>query len=93
MFNKKQIESLNDEISDLKKEIESLKYSLNNILDTLDGDNFSKDWEEYQKYKEMKNKLPDIEGMYQIKELKRLICERYEYIVLEKATKLKIIEF
>ena len=67
--------------------------SFDKILSILESKNFSKDWEEYQKYKEMKNKLPDIEEMYQIKELKRLICERHEYIVLEKATKLKIIEF
>ena len=90
MFNKKQIESLNNEVSDLNKEIEDLKSSLNNILDTLEGDNFSKDWEEYQKYKEMKDKLPSIEDLFQIKELKRLIAERDEYIVLEKETKKKL---
>jgi len=79
MFNKKQIESLNKEVSDLKKEIEDLKSSLNNILDTLEGDNFSKDWEEYQKYKEMKDKLPDIEEMYKLKRLKELIDMRDAY--------------
>ena len=99
MFNKKELEEQQKQINELQKEVDSLQFtnsdlkeSFDKILDTLEGDNFSKEWEEYQKYKEMKNKLPDIEEMYQIKELKRLICERHEYIVLEKATKIKIIE-
>ena len=79
MFDKKKIELLSNDVSDLNKKIEDLKSSLNNILDTLEGDNFSKDWEEYQKYKEMKDKLPDIEEMYQLKRLKKLIKDKEVY--------------
>ena len=76
MFNKKKIESLNNQVIDLKTEIEDLKSSLNKILDTLEAKNFSKDWEEYQKWKEMKEKLPDIEEMYHLKKLKELISKK-----------------
>ena len=33
----------------------------------------SKDWEEYVKYKEMKEQLPDIETMYKLKKLKQCL--------------------
>ena len=52
---------------------------MDKILDTLEGKNFSKEWEEYQKYKKMKDKLPDIEAMYNLYELKRLIDSRSNY--------------
>jgi len=38
------------EIKALKQSNVDLKNTLDKILDTLDGDSFSKDWEEYQKY-------------------------------------------
>ena len=63
------------EIKALKQSNVDLKNTLDKILDTLDGDSFSKDWEEYQKYNEMKDKLPDIEEMYQLKRFKKLIAE------------------
>jgi len=77
MFNKKKIEELKKTLSDTieknNKDISELKESLDKVLDTLESKNFSKDWEEYQKWKEMKDKLPDIEEMYQLKRLKELI--------------------
>ena len=80
MFNKKELEEQQKQINELQKEVESLQFtnsdlkeSFDKILDTLEGDNFSKEWEEYQKYREMKNKLPDIEEMYQLKRFKELI--------------------
>ncbi len=79
MFNNKKIANQQIEIDELKNELSIINESLNKILDTLDGDNFSKDWEEYQKYKKLKDKLPDIEEMYQLKKLKELIIERKEY--------------
>ena len=87
MFNKTRIEELeqtlnesnekyNKDIAALENQVKDLKESLDKILDTLESKNFSKDWEEYQKWKEMKDKLPDIEEMYQLKKLKRLIEEK-----------------
>jgi len=74
----KEVESLTSLTTNLKSEIKSLqstnadlKGSLDKILDTLEGESFAKDWEAYQKYKEMKDKLPEIETMYKLKELKQ----------------------
>ena len=87
MFNKKHIEELeqtlnesnekyNKDIAALENQVKDLKESLDKILDTLESKHFSKDWEEYQKWKEMKDKLPDIEEMYHLKKLKELISKK-----------------
>ena len=87
MFNKKEIEKLklalddsvnksNQDISDLRNQVNQVKESLDKVLNTLDSKTFSKDWEEYQKWKELKDKLPDIEMMYQLKELKYSITRK-----------------
>jgi DNA repair exonuclease SbcCD ATPase subunit len=104
MFNKKRIEELeqtlsdtneknNKDISALKSQINELKESLDKILDTLESKNFSKDWEEYQKWKEMKDKLPDIEEMFHLKELKRLIEDREQYLILKEKVTFEVIDF
>ena len=93
MFNKEKINELQEEIKELKSSNKKLKASMDKILGTLEGKNFSKEWEEYQKYKKMKNKLPDIEEMYNLKELKRLIIDKQHYADIEKKTTYEIIEF
>ena len=95
MFNKKKIEelqarikSLSSKISELEsksEQVSELQTQFDNILAKLDSESFSKDWEEYKKWKEMKDHLPDLEEMYNIKKLKALIAE-YDY---EKANEQK----
>ena len=65
MFNRKEVDLLQFTNSDLKE-------SFDKILDTLEGDNFSKDWEEFNKYKQLRGKLPIFEVMVQINRLKEL---------------------
>lgn len=67
--------------------------SFKNILDTLEGDDFSKDWEEYQKYKQMKEKLPDIEEMYQLKRLKVLTTTILHHDNIINTTRLDILKY
>jgi uncharacterized coiled-coil protein SlyX len=74
--NQEKISTLKDKLKELTISNKELKSSMDKILDTLEGENFSKEWDEYQKYKEMKDQLPDIEEMYQIKRLKQLIIQR-----------------
>ena len=74
-----QISILKNELKKLKSSNKELKASMDKILDTLEGKNFSKEWEEYQKYKKMKDKLPDIEAMYNLYELKRLIDSKSQH--------------
>ena len=86
MFNKKKIEkieasikNLANKVSELESQsdlISELQSQFDQILDKLDNENFSKDWDEYLKWKEMKDQLPDLEEMYNLKTLKRLIRER-----------------
>jgi|TARA_B100002003_G_C13932171_1_gene452796 hypothetical protein len=78
MFKNKKIEEQEKLINELQKEISDLNESLKKILNTLEGESFSKDWEEYMKYKEMRDKLPDIEEMYRLKRLKQLMARRDE---------------
>ena len=104
MFYKKRIEELertlseideknNRDISALESKFDELKESLDKILDTLESKNFSKDWEEYQKWKKMKDKLPDIEEMFHLKELKRLIEDREQYLILKEKVTFEVIDF
>jgi len=92
MFNNNKIENQQREIDELKNELLSIKDSLKLLLDTLDGDNFSKDWEEFQKYKVLKEKLPDIEEMYQLKKLKNLIIEKDGYKKLINTVQLTLLK-
>ena len=100
MFNKKKIEKLQASIKNLankiseleskSEQISELKTQFDQILDKLDSESFSKDWEEYLKWKEVKDQLPEIEEMYNLKELKRLISERDQH---DKAYNLYLIEY
>ena len=74
--NQEKISTLKDKLKELTTSNKELKSSMDKILDTLEGENFSKEWDEYQKYKEMKDQLPDIEEMYKLKRLKQLIIQR-----------------
>ena len=88
MFNKKKIEKLQASIKNLankiseleskSEQISELQTQFDQILDKLDSESFSKDWEEYKKWKDVKDQLPDIEEMYNLKTLKRLLAE-YDY--------------
>jgi len=80
-------------IIELENELASVKNSLNKLLETLEDENFSRDWKEYQKWKKMKNKLPDIEEMFHLKELKRLIQDREHYLTLKKKVESEVIDF
>jgi hypothetical protein len=76
MFNNKKIKDLEQMVEKLFTENTKIQKSLDNIIDTLESKEFSKDWGEYVKWKEMKNKLPDIEVMYKLKNLKKLINKK-----------------
>jgi hypothetical protein len=99
MFNKKKIEelqasikSLSNKISELEsksEQVSELQTQFDNILAKLDSENFSKDWDEYLKWKEMKDDLPDLEEMYNLKTLKRLLAE---YDEEKKAERLFLIQ-
>ena len=100
MLNKKKIEeieasikNLSNKISELESQsdqISELQAQFDKILDKLDNENFSKDWEEYLKWKEVKDQLPEIEEMYNLKELKRLISKRDQH---DKAYNLYLLEY
>ena len=84
MFNKnsKKIDDLNQKINGISKLISTLhkkeeinNKNINELIDTLGKKNFSRDWEDYQKYKLMKKKLPEIEDMYNLKNLKKYIIK------------------
>ena len=90
MFNKKKIEEIEASIKNLSNKIselqsqsdqksEELQDQFEQILDKLDDETFTKDWDEYLKWKEMKDQLPDLEEMYNLKTLKRLISERDQH--------------
>ena len=59
----------------------------------LDSKSFTRDWNDYLKWKEMKNKLPDLEEMFKLKELKRLINDREHYLIIKRKVKSDVIEF
>jgi hypothetical protein len=86
ILNNKKIKALEDEVKELSSQFDQ-------ILDKLDNENFSKDWDEYLKWKEMKDKLPDLEEMLKLKELKRLIKEREVYLIIKTKVKSDVIEF
>lgn len=66
LFNTKKIEKLEKE----NKEIKKLLVDLNKQLIKIEED--SVDWDEYKKWKEMKDSLPKISEMFKIEDLKRL---------------------
>ena len=90
MFNNKKIEELEASIKNLPNKISELQTQFDQVLDKLDNKNFSKDWEKYLKWKEMKDQLPEIEEMYNLKELKRLISKRDQH---DKAYNLYLLEY
>ena len=86
MFYKKRIE-------ELEKKNKQLNKSVDNLLEVLESKNFSKDWGEYQKWEAMKDKLPNIEEMFHLKELKRLIEDREQYLILKGKVTFEVIDF
>ena len=76
MFNKKKIHEIDTKLNDIVDQVSELKSEYDQILDKLDNENFTADWDEYLKWREMKDQIPDIEEMYRLKELKRLISVR-----------------
>ena len=66
LFNTKKIEKLEKE----NKEIKKLLVDLNKQLIKIEED--SVDWDEYKKWKEMKDSLPKISEMFKIEDLKIL---------------------
>jgi len=70
ILNKKKIKSLEKKIKSLEKKIENSETKIS----SLEAE--SKEWDEYRKWKEMKDSLPDIEEMYNLQELKRLTMLR-----------------
>ena len=69
----KKISTLENELKKIKSSNIELTATMDKILDTLESNSFSKEWEEYQKWKEMRDKLPDIEEMFHLKRLKILL--------------------
>ena len=66
LFNTKKIEKLEKE----NREIKKLLVDLNKKLIKIEED--SVDWDEYKKWKEMKDSLPKISEMFKMKDLKIL---------------------
>ena len=79
MFNKKKINEIETKLNNIVDQFSELKIEYDQILEKLDNENFTADWDEYLKWKQMKDKIPDFEEMYRLKELKRLINEREKY--------------
>ena len=79
MFNKKKIHEIETKLNDIVDQFSELKSEYDQILEKLDNENFTADWDEYLKWREMKDQIPDFEEMYRLKELKRLINEREKY--------------
>ena len=76
MFNKKKINEIETKLKNIVDQFSELKSEYDQILEKLDNENFTADWDEYLKWREMKDQIPDIEEMYRLKELKRLISVR-----------------
>ena len=70
---KKELKTLKNKISVLEGSNTELQSSLDNILDALESKTFSKEWKEFQKWKKINDKLPNIEEMYRLKRLRELI--------------------
>lgn len=85
LFNTKKIEKLEKE----NKEIKKLLVDLNKQLIKTKED--SVDWDNYKKWKEMKDSFPKIEQMFKIKDLKRLVDRRnYLKNLLEETHKVRL---
>jgi len=85
LFNTKKIEKLEKE----NKEIKKLLVDLNKQLIKTKED--SVDWDNYKKWKEMKDSFPKIEEMFKIKDLKRLVDRRnYLNNLLEETHKARL---
>lgn len=69
IFNKEKIQELEKE----NKEIKKLLVDLNKKLIQLESN--SEEWNNYQKWKEMKDSFPDIEEMFELKKLKKHVQE------------------
>ena len=70
IFNKEALDKLKKE----NKEIKKLLLDLNKKLIKLEAS--SEEWNDYLKWKEMKNSLPELDEMFELKKLKELTLER-----------------
>ena len=70
IFKKKALDKLKKE----NKEIKKLLLDLNKKLIKLEAS--SEEWNDYLKWKEMKNSLPELDEMFELKTLKELTLER-----------------
>ena len=100
MFNNKKIEKLENKIKLISKDMSKiilensdLKNNIDSLTKTLESKSFSQDWEAYLKYKEMKSKLPGIEQMYKLKELKRLMLDRERYLEAKNTMHMSLVSF
>lgn len=85
IFNKEKIQELEKE----NKEIKKLLVDLNKKLIKIEEDSI--DWDNYKKWKEMKDFFPKIEQMFKIKDLKRLVDRRnYLTNLLEETHKARL---
>ena len=85
IFNKEKIQELEKE----NKEIKKLLVDLNKKLIQLEAN--SEEWDDYKKWKELKDSFPKIEEMFKIKDLKRLVDRRnYLNNVLEETHKARL---
>ena len=85
IFNKEKIQELEKE----NKEIKKVLVDLNKKLIQLEEN--SEEWDDYKKWKELKDSFPKIEEMFKIKDLKRLIDRRnYLNNLLEETHKARL---
>jgi hypothetical protein len=85
IFNREKLQELQKE----NKEIKKLLVDLNKKLIQLEAN--SEQWDDYQKWKELKNSFPKIEEMFKIKDLKRLVDRRnYLNNILEETHKQRL---
>jgi hypothetical protein len=84
---------MNKKIRAIAYEVKDLSGQFDKILKILDSKSFTRNWNDYLKWKEMKSKLPDLEEMLKLKELKRLINDREHYLIIKRKVKSDVIEF
>ena len=72
IFDNKEIEELQAQTKKLEAQIKKLKTENKKTLDMVNKTMIP--WEEYRKWEKMKDKLPDIEEMYDLKKLKYFVA-------------------
>tara|TARA_B100000965_G_scaffold391865_1_gene400716 strand:- start:2832 stop:3329 length:498 start_codon:yes stop_codon:yes gene_type:complete len=73
IFNNKKVSELQSELNSLTEKMKEMRSKVDKMEQKVKSLNkTSEEWDEYKKWKEMKDRLPDIEEMYNLQELKRL---------------------